>query len=63
MDKKKKKFRVLATITSYLYLDVEAYDKDDAYDIAVDTDGGDFIEEDAFNGGWDVNGDTIEEVE
>ena len=59
---KKKKFRVCATMTSYLYIDVEAKDEDEAYDIASDTDGGEFIEEDGWNGGCDVNGDTIEEL-
>lgn len=40
---KKKTYRVWAKVTSYCYLDVEASSEDEAFAIADDTDGGDFI--------------------
>ena len=36
------KYRVHATYAVYCYLDVEAESKDEAYEIATQTDGGDF---------------------
>lgn len=48
-------YRVYATMTTELYLDVEAESEDEAMDIAKDTDGGEFIELDPyFSGSWDV---------
>lgn len=46
MAKKKKIFRVYAKVVTYSYLDVEADDKDEAEEIAENTDGGDFIADD-----------------
>lgn len=48
----KKKFKVNAHMTTYCHIIVEAYDEVDAYDIARDTDGGDFITEEG--GDWEV---------
>ena len=39
----KKKFRVNAEVITFCHIDVEAYDADEANDIADATDGGDFI--------------------
>ena len=41
-----KKYKVMAVMTSYVYLTVEAESKEEAFDIADETDGGDFTEED-----------------
>ena len=60
--KKKKYFRVPATMTTYLHINVEACDEDEAYDIAYDTDGDVFVEEDAWYGEWEINGDCIQEI-
>ena len=38
----KKKFRMKASYVTHLYLDVMAQDKDEAYDIASETDGGEW---------------------
>lgn len=57
------KYRVWAEVTSYCYLDVEAKDADEAYDIASETDGGDFITDDnPRHGYWELlsNPDLIE---
>jgi len=60
----KKKFRVWATYKSDCYLEVEAEDKDEAYDIAMNTDGGDFTPNDDYiNDNWDIDASDIEELE
>lgn len=52
-----KRFRIWAESISHVYLDVEAETEDEAYEIAKDTDGGEFIE-DGF-GDW-ILGDVVE---
>ena len=47
-------------MTSYVYLTVEAKNKEEAYDIADDTDGGEFVEESPYVGGWTI--ESIEEI-
>jgi len=60
----KKKFRVWATYKSSCYLDVEAKNRDEAYDIANNADGGDFLPEDSYDcDSWEVNEYDIEEIE
>jgi hypothetical protein len=51
MAKKKKMYRVLCTMETDLYLDVEASSREEAMEIAQNTDGGDFIED---GGSWNV---------
>lgn len=48
----KKTYRVLATMETDLYLDVEANSKEEAIEIAEAADGGDFIED--GGGSWNV---------
>ena len=48
-------------MTSYAYLEVEAEDENEAYNIARETDGGEFIPTD--EGDWEILEDEIEEVE
>ena len=55
-----KKYKVMAVMTSYVYLTVEAKNKEEAYDIADDTDGGEFVEESPFDGSWELQ--HIEEI-
>ena len=55
-----KKYKVMAVMTSYVYLTVEAKNKEEAYDIADDTDGGEFVEESPFDGSWEIQ--HIEEI-
>tara|TARA_R100000808_G_C2077961_1_gene102908 strand:- start:276 stop:524 length:249 start_codon:yes stop_codon:yes gene_type:complete len=62
MAKKNKIYRVPCTMTTYLHINVEAVDEDEAYDIAYNTDGGVFIEEDSWSDGWELNADCIEEI-
>lgn len=48
-------YRVYATMTTQLYLDVEAESEDEALELAENTDGGDFTEDTSFlSGSWDV---------
>lgn len=47
-----KKYRVYAISEQRLYLDVEANNADEAWDIANETDGGEFTAED--EGSWDL---------
>ena len=61
MKNKKKLFRVPVEMTTYLYVDVMASDIDEAFDIADETDGGDFI--DIEDCSWTINADRIEEIE
>lgn len=55
------KYKVKAVMTSYAYLEVEAEDENEAYNIARETDGGEFIPTD--EGDWEILEDEIEEVE
>ena len=50
------KYRVWATYTSRVYLDVEANSEEEAWDIAEGTDGGEYTEdlEDFFNATWEL---------
>ncbi len=48
----KKTYRVLATMETDLYLDVEANSKEEAIEIAENTDAGKFLEDGA--GAWNV---------
>lgn len=60
----KKKFRVWATYQSDCYLDIEAEDKDEAYAIAKNTDGGDFTpNDDIDNDSWEIKEYDIEEID
>lgn len=52
MAKKKKMYRVLCTMETDLYLDVEASSREEAMEIAEATDGGEFIED--GSGDWNV---------
>jgi len=60
---KKKIFRVWATYRSDCYLDVEAKDENEAYDIAKNSDGEDFINDDYGINDWEIKEDDIEELE
>jgi len=46
------KFRVKVIMEIDLYLDVEAKDEEEAYEIAIDTDGSEYIED--GQGSWDI---------
>lgn len=48
-----KKFKVVATMTTYLTTEIEAEDVDQAYDIAHDLDGGEFTEI-PHMGDWEI---------
>lgn len=51
----KKMYRVLATMETDLYLDVEADSREEAMEIGENTDGGDFIEvQGPASGSWNV---------
>ena len=61
---KKKKIIVMAVMTTYCYLEVEAKDEDQAYDIAIDTDGGCFSADDSWGSGdWYIPSEDIVEIE
>lgn len=47
-----KKFRAVAVYEVELYADIEAKDEDEAWDIAMDMDGGDFLE--TSEGNWRI---------
>lgn len=52
---KKKKYRVWTTMKTRCYLDVEADNEDEAWEIAENTDGGEFIEaSDPNQPGWEL---------
>jgi hypothetical protein len=53
-----KTYRVEAQYITYVYVDIEAEDDDQAWEIARDMDGGDF--KDSGFGDWDIT--NIEEV-
>lgn len=60
-----KTYRVWAKMTTYCYVDIEAEDESEANEIAWETDGGDFIEDDSspYGGGsWDILEDETTEV-
>lgn len=51
----KKMYRVLATMETDLYLDVEADSREEAMEIGENTDGGDFIEfQGPGSGSWNI---------
>lgn len=52
------KYRVLAECVSYLHLDVEADSPEEAYEIALDTDGGDFVDEN--DGEFNISPEVLE---
>ncbi len=57
------KYRVWAKMTTYSYLDVEAESPDEAFNIAKETDGGEFISSEE-GGDWEVDPDNnIQEVD
>ena len=58
-----KKYIVKAEMITDCYLEVEAESKNEAYDIAKNTDGGDFIADDSlYSGDWILTIDNIWEV-
>jgi len=58
--KVKKKFKVMAVMETHCYLDVEAINKEEAYEIASDTDGGEFIADNSWGSGdWRISMDNV----
>lgn len=57
--RKKKKYHVVMQSIEYYGIDVEAYDEEEAIELAKNADGGEFIFED--NAPWEVN--EVKEVE
>lgn len=57
-----KKFKVVASYITYCTAEIEAEDRDDAYQIARSMDGGDF-NADQIHGGDDWNIEQVEEIE
>lgn len=57
---KMRKYRVWARSIDYCYLDVEAESEDEAYDIASQTDGGEFCC-DSASGEWEM--DHVDKIE
>jgi len=55
------RYRVIAKSWEYLYIDVEADSKSEAFDIAEQTDGGEFNSYETKDEGWDITGE-IEEL-
>ena len=56
-------YRVWAKMTTYCYLDVDADSADEANEIAENTDGGDFIEDDSpYGGEWDILYEDTEKI-
>lgn len=53
------KFKVTASYSTCCTLEIEAKDKEEAYDIALNADGGDFIES---NQNYDWNIETVTEI-
>ena len=49
------KFKAIASYTVYLELEIEAETKTDAWDIAYNTDGGDFKPTNEYESNWEVN--------
>ena len=51
-----KKYRITASYTVYCHATVEAENKDEAFEIAITMDGGDFdIDNDSPYGDWSIN--------
>ena len=50
------KFKVYATMTTYLSKVIEAVDENDALEQAEEIDGGEFTEDNPMAGGWDITG-------
>jgi len=48
------KFKVYATMTTFLSKVIEANDENDALEKAEEMDGGDFTEDNPMAGGWDI---------
>lgn len=57
----KKKYLVSAKVVSFCTLEVEAENEEEAYQIAKEADGGDFVT-DETSGYFEVEHDTIQEV-
>jgi hypothetical protein len=59
-----KKFRVVASYTMYCTVDIEAEDRDEAWDIAINLDGGSFDHDANSYGDWNIDEmiDITEEV-
>ena len=55
-----KTYRIVASMTTYCYANVEAENEDAAYAIAQDMDGGDFTT-DPMRGDWSI--DSVREAE
>jgi hypothetical protein len=56
-----KKFKVKASYVTYVYAYIEANDKNEAYQIAYEMDGGDFERESDYNqGDWEI--DNVMEI-
>ena len=53
-----KTYRVTAQYTTYVYVDIDAEDADQAWEAARDMDGGDF--KDSGYGDWDI--ESVEQV-
>ena len=57
-EKKKKKYKVFAKVTTYNYLEVEAKDEEEARQIAEDADGGEFTE--CPDADWEITSVILE---
>ena len=56
----KKIYQVMAVMETYCYLDIEATSMEEAYKIAKDTDGGEFVADDSWDSGdWRISIDNI----
>ena len=56
------RYQVPATTCTYLYLEVLAESEEEAFAIAEETDGGQFIEEDGYGSGdWEVGTPVLKE--
>ena len=57
----KKKFKITASYVTYVVAEIEAKDRDEAFEIALEMDGGEFEQEnDWCNDNWRI--DDIEEI-
>lgn len=55
-----KKFKITASYVTYVYAEVEANTRDEAFEMALDMDGGDFsVERDTGMGDWHID-DVVE---
>jgi hypothetical protein len=55
-----KTYRVKATMKTYLVAEIQAENEQDAWELANDLDGGEFVEV-PYTGGWDIT--DVEELE